>query len=330
MGNFTYCMIPAEGGTDVSELTFTGETDQDLRDSLNAYFGEGSLTDGQKQEFTSNMHTQVEENSKKGHTGTSAPPVNDPNMTEKFIRQAMERGGGFEIVPVIYPDSSNGYKGMSLYIDQVGRFKDLPLNERASKMSQRDIRGDAFCIASYDDPIKDSWARIDCPMTSVEELIKTPPVAAQDPTARANAMQASMQTVPVTDEDAAKALEQKNKGNALFQQGKYAECLGAYGETIKLLSGRLDNVDEEKCTALLQTAFLNRAQAHLKLSSYKEAEEDCSAVLRADPLSVKAWYRRAMAKKSMKEYDASLEDLEYAQKHFPEEQSIVKLLEQVC
>eukprot|EP01061_Rhynchopus_euleeides_P003804 TRINITY_DN13094_c0_g1_i1.p1 TRINITY_DN13094_c0_g1~~TRINITY_DN13094_c0_g1_i1.p1 ORF type:complete len:382 (+),score=165.51 TRINITY_DN13094_c0_g1_i1:74-1147(+) len=329
VSRFTYCLLPAEGQQPVVEKVFDGSSDQELRDGIAAYFSGAGLTEGQRQEFSQNMQHQVAENSKKGQVGTAPPPPTDAALTDQFIQQAMSRGGSFEIVPVIYPDSTNGYRSVSLYIDQIGRFKDLPLNERASKMSQRDIRGDAFVISSYDDPVKDSWARVDLPKSRVEELIVKPPEAAQDPTARAAAMQSSIDTKAVTPEDAAKAQALKDSGNALFQKGTYDGALQSYTEAIGLLSGRLDDVNAAECQQMLLTLHLNRAQAHLKAGSLREAEQDCTVAVTADPTSVKAWYRRASARRLMKEYDAALSDLANAKAQSPSEQSVLKLIDQI-
>ena len=332
VGEFTYCLIPANGGT-VVEHTFTGKSDEELREGLNSYFCDSSaLTDGQKAEFVSNMKDQVKENAKKGAytAGKPAPEVDDNLVTDEFINSAMGRQGGFEIVPMIYPDSSNGYRGLSLYIDQVGRFKDLPLNERASKLAQRDIRGDAFAIASYDDPVKDNWARISVTKDRLDELITLPPERAADPQARAAAMQASLETKLITQEDMCKARDFKAGGNTLFQKGNFDEAIAQYAEGMTHLRGRADEVDAAEWKSLSTTLFLNRAQAYLKLGRPRDAEGDCTTVLQADPTSLKAYYRRATARRTLGEFDAALGDLAAAKEQYPTDDSILKLTAAVC
>ena len=56
---------------------------------------------------------------------------------------------------------------------QVGVFKELPLNERASKIASRAIRGDAFMLRSLDDPRSDEWFTPSLPLQ--QDKPATPP-----------------------------------------------------------------------------------------------------------------------------------------------------------
>eukprot|EP01063_Lacrimia_lanifica_P015816 TRINITY_DN22485_c0_g1_i1.p1 TRINITY_DN22485_c0_g1~~TRINITY_DN22485_c0_g1_i1.p1 ORF type:complete len:380 (+),score=174.17 TRINITY_DN22485_c0_g1_i1:54-1142(+) len=333
---FTYCLIKADVNEPVTEHNWDGKgTDKQLRDGLAAYFKSG-FTTGQQQSFQDGMKKQVEDNEKRGRVGQAPAPAAANVAHEKvneipqdIINSTMLQQGSTEIVPVIYPDVTNGFKGVSLYIDSVGRYKDLPLNDRASKMAQRDIRGDAFVLSSYDDPIKDDWARITCTKDQIEGYIATPPVQAADPQARAAAMQASMQTQEVKPEDVAKAKATKDEANEAFKKGDHAAAEKKYTEGLGLLLGRTDNLDLDDYTQIKHTLFLNRAQARLKLRSFNDAAADCAQVLKEDPAHVKGLYRHATALRGMHDYEACLEILAHAKKCHPADAAFQKLAQEV-
>ena len=55
----------------------------------------------------------------------------------------------------------------------------------------------------------------------------------------------------------------------------------------------------------------NRAMAYLKTESWRQADTDCSLALSLNDGYVKAYQRRAMARKNLKEYAEALEDLNH-------------------
>ena len=55
----------------------------------------------------------------------------------------------------------------------------------------------------------------------------------------------------------------------------------------------------------------NRAMAYLKTESWRQADTDCSLALLLDDGYVKAYQRRAMARKNLKDYAKALEDLNH-------------------
>ena len=55
----------------------------------------------------------------------------------------------------------------------------------------------------------------------------------------------------------------------------------------------------------------NRAMAYLKTESWRQAETDCSLALSLDDAYVKAYQRRATARKNLKDYAKALEDLNH-------------------
>lgn len=59
-------------------------------------------------------------------------------------------------------------------------------------------------------------------------------------------------------------------------------------------------------------AHANRAMAYIKLGRFKEAEQDCTAALALDPLYLKAWQRRATAKRAQNKLPEAASDFEEA------------------
>ena len=59
-------------------------------------------------------------------------------------------------------------------------------------------------------------------------------------------------------------------------------------------------------------AYANRAMAYLKMGRYGDAERDCSAALKLDALYLKAWQRRATARRAQGKLPEAVADFEEA------------------
>ncbi|KAF8516832.1 hypothetical protein BU17DRAFT_92437 [Hysterangium stoloniferum] len=105
----------------------------------------------------------------------------------------------------------------------------------------------------------------------------------------------------------------KDKGNAFFKAGEWAEAVGHYSAAIL--------VDQSN-----PTLPLNRAAAYLKLGKNIDAERDCTTVLALDPSNVKARFRRAQARLALENYQDSERDLLDALKLEPANDSVKKEL----
>ena len=88
-------------------------------------------------------------------------------------------------------------------------------------------------------------------------------------------------------------------GNNEEAVAKYTEGLEACGE------------DEDSLRAVLHA---NRSQAHLNMDNDEEAIKDADAALKIDNTYIKAYFRKAMAQKRLKQLDTAIETLRIALK----------------
>ncbi|XP_072983199.1 uncharacterized protein [Typha latifolia] len=106
------------------------------------------------------------------------------------------------------------------------------------------------------------------------------------------------------------AASEKDLGNEYFKQKKFSEAIDCYSRSIGLSP-----------TAV---AFANRAMAYLRLKRFEEAESDCTEALSLDDRYVKAYSRRATARKELGRFKASMEDSEFAMRLEPNNQELRK------
>ncbi|KAM9805264.1 sperm-associated antigen 1-like isoform 3-T3 [Syngnathus typhle] len=110
--------------------------------------------------------------------------------------------------------------------------------------------------------------------------------------------------------------DMKQAGNEFVKRGQYQEALGKYSDCLK--------IKPEECTI-----YTNRALCYLKLERFSEAKQDCDAALQLEPSNKKAFYRRAMANKGLKDYLACSTDLQEVLHRDPNVQEAEKELEEV-
>ncbi|KAG5490242.1 hypothetical protein JKF63_00361 [Porcisia hertigi] len=316
---FTYLRIPSEDKQPVEELHFNGHTEEELRRTLTRCFRQSLLSEDQKTDMARHLADKAKESAKKHATkgaddvstaDSDAKPLVDVEqqqaaMIDQYLDQA-----SYEIIPVTMPMRTTQYIGTSLYIDDSGAFKDLPLNYRASKLAQREIRGDAFLLSNHDDPALDEWGRVDCPLQRYEELYACPPKIAYDPSNQAQMTQTAMlretETKKINLEDYQKAQKAKADGNELFAAGDLPAAVQAYSMTVDLTDGRRDLLpNEEEATQLRLSAFLNRCLCFVRLNRFPEAVKDAQAAVQLDSKSLKAHYRLTYALCGAQEYEAA-------------------------
>ncbi|XP_020520546.1 RNA polymerase II-associated protein 3 isoform X2 [Amborella trichopoda] len=114
----------------------------------------------------------------------------------------------------------------------------------------------------------------------------------------------------LSSEDTPNATSEKELGNDYFKQKKYAHAIECYSRSIALSPSAV--------------AYANRAMAYLKTRRYEEAENDCTEALNLDDRYVKAYSRRATARKELGKLHASIEDAEFALRLEPNNQELKK------
>ncbi|KAJ0254485.1 TPR5 [Hirschfeldia incana] len=106
------------------------------------------------------------------------------------------------------------------------------------------------------------------------------------------------------------ANSEKEQGNEYFKQKKFNEAIDCYSRSIALSPNAV--------------AFANRAMAFLKIKRYREAEVDCTEALNLDDRYIKAYSRRATARKQLGMIKEAKEDAEFALRLEPESQELKK------
>uniref|UniRef100_A0A8C1N0U3 Sperm associated antigen 1b n=1 Tax=Cyprinus carpio TaxID=7962 RepID=A0A8C1N0U3_CYPCA len=89
----------------------------------------------------------------------------------------------------------------------------------------------------------------------------------------------------------------KHDGNALVRSGCYQEAVDRYTGCLQL--------KPHECAV-----YTNRALCYIKLQRFTEARHDCDSALQLQPTNKKAFYRRALANKGLKDYAACRSDLQ--------------------
>ncbi|ORC91423.1 malate dehydrogenase (quinone) [Trypanosoma theileri] len=308
---FKYVLIPADDAKTPSEVSFPGGSDEEFRASIQQYFRKLLLSQDQKNEMAKHLMEKAKENDKRegDKTNTNITSEQQNGMIADYLEQT-----SFEIVPILMPGRENKFIGTSLYIDDSGRFKDLALNSRASKIAQRDIRGDAFLLRNHDDPALDEWSRVDCTLNNYEDLYINPPKTQYDASNRAQMASAALaresDTKRISEEDVEKAKKAKEDGNVFFAAGDLKAAVQAYSDCIELTEGRRDLLPNEmEATNLRLSALLNRSLCLHRLGKNDEAAKDARTAIHLDNNNVKAYHRLTVALCGSRDYDAATEAL---------------------
>ncbi|XP_012258544.2 RNA polymerase II-associated protein 3 [Athalia rosae] len=112
------------------------------------------------------------------------------------------------------------------------------------------------------------------------------------------------------------ALKHKDKGNIFVKQGKWSQAVECYNEAIKVFP--YDAV-----------FYANRALCYLKMDNLYSAEADCTTAIQLDEHYVKAYHRRATARKELKQYKEALQDLEMLLKLDTTNKDATKMLQEL-
>merc|ERR1719410_1173064 len=92
----------------------------------------------------------------------------------------------------------------------------------------------------------------------------------------------------------------KKEGNALFGDGKFAEAIGKYTESIKR------NPGDHK-------VYSNRATCFCKLMRWDAAMADCDKAIKLEPTFIKAYIRKGKINHCLKQYHKALQAFKAAE-----------------
>ncbi|KIL65744.1 hypothetical protein M378DRAFT_161739 [Amanita muscaria Koide BX008] len=109
-----------------------------------------------------------------------------------------------------------------------------------------------------------------------------------------------------------RAEREKEEGNAAFRQGNYSKAVMHYEMAF--------HIDQE-----VPHYQLNLAAAHLKLNNWIEAEKACTKAL-GQHKNIKAYYRRARARRMLKKTEEAIKDLRAALKLQPDNMDAIREL----
>ncbi|XP_058082794.1 uncharacterized protein LOC131230814 isoform X2 [Magnolia sinica] len=118
-----------------------------------------------------------------------------------------------------------------------------------------------------------------------------------------------------TEEGSPDAASEKELGNEYYKQKKFHKAIECYSRSIALSPSAV--------------AFANRAMAYIKIKRFEEAENDCTEALNLDDRYIKAYSRRATARKELRKLKLSIEDSEFALRLEPNNQELRKLYTEV-
>ena len=124
---------------------------QEAIDTIKPHFSKFTAADAAKQRdaFAANLRTHL----KPGQ-----------ELTDSALTQIMSMGSLVDTVPLIYNTKDVGFVSVTMYVDDQGASKELPMNRRATAITQQchqpvQVRGDAFIGRFFDD--EDGYARHD-------------------------------------------------------------------------------------------------------------------------------------------------------------------------
>ncbi|KAG0468100.1 hypothetical protein HPP92_017428 [Vanilla planifolia] len=102
----------------------------------------------------------------------------------------------------------------------------------------------------------------------------------------------------------------KSTGNRLFKEGKFELAKAKYEKVLREYNHVNPQDDEEGKTFLnsRNTLHLNVAACYQKMGEYRKSIETCNKVLDANPVHVKAFYRRGMAYMLNGDFEEARED----------------------
>ncbi|KAI5103126.1 protein TANC2 isoform X2, partial [Silurus meridionalis] len=119
------------------------------------------------------------------------------------------------------------------------------------------------------------------------------------------------------------------EGDGFYKKGKVKEAAQRYQYALKKFPREGFSEDLKAFRELKVSLFLNLSRCRRKMNDFGMAEEFATKALELKPKSHEAYYARARAKRSSRQFSEALEDLREAIKLCPNNREIVRLLQRV-
>ncbi|XP_076866252.1 LOW QUALITY PROTEIN: protein TANC2 [Brachyhypopomus gauderio] len=119
------------------------------------------------------------------------------------------------------------------------------------------------------------------------------------------------------------------EGDGFYKKGKVKEAAQRYQSALKKFPREGLTDDLKSFRELKVSLLLNLSRCRRKMNDFGMAEEFASRALELKPKSYEAYYARARAKRSSRQFHAALEDLSEATRLCPNNREIQRLLQRV-
>ncbi|XP_062269830.1 protein TANC2 isoform X2 [Platichthys flesus] len=119
------------------------------------------------------------------------------------------------------------------------------------------------------------------------------------------------------------------EGDGFYKKGKVKEAAQRYQYALKKFPREGFSEDLKTFRELKVSLFLNLSRCRRKMNDFGMAEEFATKALELKPNSYEAYYARARAKRSSRQFPEALEDLNEAIKQCPNNREIQRLLQRV-
>uniref|UniRef100_A0A668VH26 Tetratricopeptide repeat, ankyrin repeat and coiled-coil containing 2 n=1 Tax=Oreochromis aureus TaxID=47969 RepID=A0A668VH26_OREAU len=119
------------------------------------------------------------------------------------------------------------------------------------------------------------------------------------------------------------------EGDSFYKKGKVKEAAQRYQYALKKFPREGFSEDLKTFRELKVSLFLNLSRCRRKMNDFGMAEEFATKALELKPKSYEAYYARARAKRSSRQFPEALEDLNEAIKQCPNNREIQRLLQRL-
>jgi RNA polymerase II-associated protein 3 len=167
--------------------------------------------------------------------------------------------------------------------------------QKALRQQNEDLREELKSLEVWEQDVEQKEAAKKKKMMK-DDLPALPPIRGTVPSLKAH--QKATSTTGKPKEDPIQVA--KDQGNEYFKQGKIEDAIRLYTK----------GIDMDPDTSSTHVLYANRAMCYLKVNDFERAERDATKCVQMNRGYVKAFYRRAQARRGLKKYKDARSDLE--------------------